>query len=87
MDVQLNCMIKKGFSWRGKNEFFPYRVFDAVLDPISQGTEVTIVTEYISLCFFSMLCYLSIMRQIYSFYMCVRKHFVVMSTKWVTEYA
>ncbi len=27
--------------------FFPYHVFDAVLGPISQGTEVTIVTEYV----------------------------------------
>ncbi len=30
MDVQLHCVIKKGFSWRGKNSFFPYHVFDAV---------------------------------------------------------
>ncbi len=38
MDVQFHCVIKKGFGWRGKKEFFPYRVFNAVLVPISQGT-------------------------------------------------
>ncbi len=34
MDVQLHCMIKKGFSWRGKNTFFSHTTsFDAVLVP------------------------------------------------------
>ncbi len=47
MDGQLHCVIKKGFSWRGRKEFFPYRIFEAVLIPIYQGTEVTIVTEYV----------------------------------------
>ncbi len=47
MDVQFHSMIEKGFSWRGKNLFFPYRVFDAVLVHISPGTKVTRVTEYV----------------------------------------
>ncbi len=33
MDVQLHCMIKKGFSWREKSEFSHTCVFDAVLVP------------------------------------------------------
>ncbi len=38
-----------GFSWRGKNSFShtKRRYLDAVLVPISQGTEVTIVTKYV----------------------------------------
>ncbi len=38
------------FSWRGKNCFShtKHQFLDAVLVPISQGTEVTIVTEYVS---------------------------------------
>ncbi len=26
MDMQFQCVIEKGFSWRGKKEFFPYSV-------------------------------------------------------------
>ncbi len=37
MDVQLHCVIKRGFSWRGKNEFFPC-VFDAVRVKYRKGT-------------------------------------------------
>ncbi len=44
-------MIEIDFSWRGKNCFShtKHRYLDAVLVPISQGTEVTIVTEYVIL--------------------------------------
>ncbi len=55
-----NCVIQIGFSWRGKI-IFPIQalILDAVLAPISQGTEVTIVTEYVILtwvpCFYSTL--------------------------------
>ncbi len=44
-----NCVIEIGFSWRGKNIFShsKRRYLDAVLVLISQGTEVTIVTEYV----------------------------------------
>ncbi len=52
MYVQLHCMIKKDFSWRGQNIFFPYSVSQRSTRSMSQGTEVTIVTEYI---LFSML--------------------------------
>ncbi len=45
MDVQLHCVIKKGFSWRGKKEFFPYKHIRHSTRSISQGTEVKIVTE------------------------------------------
>ncbi len=42
-----NCVIEKGFS-EGEKGIFPYlrRYLDTVLIPISQGTEVTIETEY-----------------------------------------
>ncbi len=44
--VQLHCMIEIRLQLkREKKEFFPYSVSDAVLVPISQGTEVTIVAE------------------------------------------
>ncbi len=33
MDVQLHCVIKKGFSWRGKKRFSHTSVFNAVLVP------------------------------------------------------
>ncbi len=44
-----NCMIEICFSWRGKTFFSQTkrRFLDAVLVPISQGTEVTIVTEHV----------------------------------------
>ncbi len=44
-----NCMIEICFSWRGKTIFShtKRRFLDAVLVPISQGTEVTIVTEHV----------------------------------------
>ncbi len=45
------CMIEIGFSWRGKKSFShtKRRYLDAVLVPISQGTKVTIVIEYVFL--------------------------------------
>ncbi len=46
MDVQLYCVIKKGFSWRGKKYFVPYKRLQHSTLSISQGTDVTIVTEY-----------------------------------------
>ncbi len=59
MDVQLYCVIKKGFSWRGKKYFFPYKHLQRSTLSISQGTDVTIVTEYAFLicrCFFYLQC-------------------------------
>ncbi len=40
-------MIEIGFSWRGKICFSHTASLDPVLVSISQGTEVTIVTEYV----------------------------------------
>ncbi len=49
MDVQFHCVIEKASVEEEKIFFFLYkRLTDAVLVPISQGTEVTIVTKYVS---------------------------------------
>ncbi len=47
MYMQLHCVLKKGFCWRGNNDFFPYKHLWRVIRSISQGTEVMIVTEYV----------------------------------------
>ena len=43
MAVQLHCVIEKRLQYRGKKELFPIRSTRSV----SQGTEVTFVTEYV----------------------------------------
>ncbi len=37
MDVQLHCVIKKGFRWRGKNSFSPYKRLRHSTSEISKG--------------------------------------------------
>ncbi len=47
MDVQFHCVIEKASVEEEKISFSHTASYDAVLIPISQGTEVTIVTEYV----------------------------------------
>ncbi len=48
IDVHFLCVIQKASVEEEKKMFYPYSISDAVLVPISQGTEVTfIVTKYV----------------------------------------
>ncbi len=54
--------------------FFQYSVLDAVLVPISQGTEVTIVTEYNG-CFIFMDCRRNIIKIVQMKYTIIKSIF------------
>ncbi len=47
MDVQFHCVIIKRLQLKRKKSFFPYKRLRCSTRSISQGTEVTIVTEYV----------------------------------------
>ncbi len=49
MDMQLHCVIIKRLQLKRKKLFFPYKRLRRSTCSISQGTEVTIVTERVSL--------------------------------------
>ncbi len=49
------ALLKKGFSLGEKNYFLPWCLSNAVLIPVSQGTEVTLVTKYVFSCFLKIL--------------------------------
>ncbi len=47
MDVQFHCVIETASVEEEKGSFSHTASYDAVIVPISHGTEVTIVTEYV----------------------------------------